>query len=470
MDRLNSNEFWLQVSGELGVELPDLIPEPEHEPTSVIEHPEEERVWNSEYFKDPPFRLRRCQIEGTKYWKDNTEGCLLEHATGSGKTLTGLMIASNMFESSDYVIIACPLKDIALQWEEEAKECFKDNVSISIIDSDHKENNPQSIASGMMRKLYQKSLLIIVNNSITKNENWSNLKMAKITKSFSIILDEAHNWLGDNRIKFFEENIFSKKKTMLSLTAKLYKGNVSTSKLHNRMLEGSVSPHYFGLFEAIREGEDGTTQRILKEYDYHLNLVPVDLASDVNSIKEELLDKAINKSKNIIKHHPNIPTIVYVKSAESDPERGARAVAGNISSIDGITAMDYIGVSTAADKKRTRDLFNSGDIDVLVAVKCLDEGVNIPRIQRLILAHGSLDDEREWIQRRGRALRIDPLFEDNPEIHDFLPIPDSNSIEDASPECLDYILKHYDKVIELASLAQHAYNLNKYKGLVGNIR
>ena len=50
------------------------------------------------------------------------------------------------------------------------------------------------------------------------------------------------------------------------------------------------------------------------------------------------------------------------------------------------------------------EMFNEGAIDALVAIRCLDEGINIPSITgALILA--SNDDYREFVQRRGRILR-----------------------------------------------------------------
>jgi len=51
------------------------------------------------------------------------------------------------------------------------------------------------------------------------------------------------------------------------------------------------------------------------------------------------------------------------------------------------------------------DAFNKGEISALAAIRCLDEGINIPSIKSaLILA--SNDDYREFVQRRGRILRI----------------------------------------------------------------
>ena len=50
--------------------------------------------------------------------------------------------------------------------------------------------------------------------------------------------------------------------------------------------------------------------------------------------------------------------------------------------------------------------FNEGAIDALVAIRCLDEGINIPSIQGALIL-SSNDDYREFVQRRGRILRVD---------------------------------------------------------------
>ena len=49
-------------------------------------------------------------------------------------------------------------------------------------------------------------------------------------------------------------------------------------------------------------------------------------------------------------------------------------------------------------------MFNDGDIDVLAAIRCLDEGINIPSITGALIL-SSNDDYREFVQRRGRILR-----------------------------------------------------------------
>lgn len=51
------------------------------------------------------------------------------------------------------------------------------------------------------------------------------------------------------------------------------------------------------------------------------------------------------------------------------------------------------------------DAFNKGDITALAAIRCLDEGINIPSIKGALIL-SSNDDYREFVQRRGRILRL----------------------------------------------------------------
>jgi superfamily II DNA or RNA helicase len=65
--------------------------------------------------------------------------------------------------------------------------------------------------------------------------------------------------------------------------------------------------------------------------------------------------------------------------------------------------------------------FQEGDINVLLAKKVLDEGVDIPATKEAILLASSTVS-REWIQRRGRVLRKSP-GKQFAEIHDFITLP-----------------------------------------------
>ena len=120
---------------------------------------------------------------------------------------------------------------------------------------------------------------------------------------------------------------------------------------------------------------------------------------------------------------------------------------------------------TSEESKDEREVviqkFTEKDINAVVAIKCLDEGINIPSIERAYIL-GSTSNYREYVQRRGRILRKS----DNKsiaEIHDFLVVPRSyesyQSIQDSNfsieKKMVEGELKRLEEYNSLA--------LNKYR-------
>jgi superfamily II DNA or RNA helicase len=90
---------------------------------------------------------------------------------------------------------------------------------------------------------------------------------------------------------------------------------------------------------------------------------------------------------------------------------------------------DNFGMRTArftsnedmATRKTLKEQFASGELQALVAIRCLDEGVNIPAIRRAFIL-ASTTNPKEYIQRRGRVLRLYPGKE-FAYIYDFITLP-----------------------------------------------
>ena len=59
------------------------------------------------------------------------------------------------------------------------------------------------------------------------------------------------------------------------------------------------------------------------------------------------------------------------------------------------------------DRAFILDRFAQSDLDVLVSMKCLDEGVDVPRTEQAIFC-ASTGNPRQFVQRRGRILRKSP--------------------------------------------------------------
>jgi hypothetical protein len=81
------------------------------------------------------------------------------------------------------------------------------------------------------------------------------------------------------------------------------------------------------------------------------------------------------------------------------------------------------------DRQRTLEVFNAAG-GVVVSIRCLDEGVDIPAVSHaLILA--SSKNPREFIQRRGRVLRRSP-GKNLAYIHDVVVVPHASDDGDGT--------------------------------------
>jgi superfamily II DNA or RNA helicase len=119
---------------------------------------------------------------------------------------------------------------------------------------------------------------------------------------------------------------------------------------------------------------------------------------------------------------------------------------------DGFSPIEYHS-NMAGDRHATLDWFKRFG-GLLVSIRCLDEGVDIPAISHaLILA--SSQNPRQFIQRRGRVLRKSP-GKDYAVIHDAIVVPVSLELE---PEQTSLLKAEMLRSIEFAKSA-----LNKSAG------
>jgi superfamily II DNA or RNA helicase len=85
--------------------------------------------------------------------------------------------------------------------------------------------------------------------------------------------------------------------------------------------------------------------------------------------------------------------------------------------------------SDSTDREEILKQFADGDIQVLTSMKCLDEGVDVPRSEMAIFC-SSTGNPRQFIQRRGRILRKHK-DKDFAIIHDFVVVPNISSTSDS---------------------------------------
>ena len=91
----------------------------------------------------------------------------------------------------------------------------------------------------------------------------------------------------------------------------------------------------------------------------------------------------------------------------------------------GMKISRYTSQEDVEERRVIRNRFKDGNnLQALVAIKCLDEGVNIPGIRTAFILASSTNP-REYIQRRGRILRLAP-GKDRAIIYDFCDASDSS--------------------------------------------
>jgi superfamily II DNA or RNA helicase len=114
-----------------------------------------------------------------------------------------------------------------------------------------------------------------------------------------------------------------------------------------------------------------------------------------------------------------------------------------------------------AQRQNRKNSFYNGDIQALIAIKCLDEGVNIPKIKTAFIL-ASTTNPKEYIQRRGRVLRLSKGKE-YAKIYDFVTLP--RPLEDVPHLTLaemkkdrTLVVNELKRIIEFKNLARNPYD------------
>ena len=111
-------------------------------------------------------------------------------------------------------------------------------------------------------------------------------------------------------------------------------------------------------------------------------------------------------------------------------------------------------VSGTTERDAMLKEFAEGKLDVLTSMKCLDEGVDVPRSELAIFC-ASTGNPRQFIQRRGRILRTHP-DKRMAEIHDLVVVPTINTTEANYAMERSMIKSEMMRVRDFASLSENA--------------
>lgn len=451
-----------------------------------------------------PSGPRDYQVQAYENWVKNDRQGIFAMATGTGKTLTSLNCVLNdaMWNEDGvfHAFILVPTIALVEQWAEEARSF---NFQGVIIVSSKAKWESRLATTLSTAKRIPTSFIIIGTYASFIRERFSNYAK-KLPTDTIFIADEAHN-IGSRSVIQKLSTITLKKRIGLSATPKrIY--DLDGSEAMERFF-GDKEPYTysFSMEKAITDG-------ILCQYDYHPHLVQLkseelDEYADItkklarlyrptsegfaeNEIAERLLLKRkriIHKAKNKLSKTIEILqnryaqdgnleyTFIYVPegyattASEDDDvvetnEENLRIINEYTNAVGNIDRNILVNqfVSGMRDRDDVLEQFKQGRIQVLASMKCLDEGVDIPRAEHAIFC-SSTGNPRQFIQRRGRILRKHP-DKHKATIHDLVVIPDlsmSSRGTDTYNLERNMVKKEIERVMYFASLSENPYETER---------
>ncbi|QZY01206.1 DEAD/DEAH box helicase family protein [Halobaculum rubrum] len=421
--------------------------------------------------------LRPYQRQAVDEWHANGGKGLFEMATGTGKTFTALAAAeeiTNQDSGPSLVVIAVPFTHLAPQWESEM-DAFQLEAPVYAYGTD----NPdwKSDLSRTLQNLEIDILdqAVVLTTHTTLCHEFFIDQIQNFSENALLIGDEAHHLGSDHQQKGLVDEY--EYRIGLSATPERYYDEEGTEFL----LE------YFGgtVFEYTLED---AIPEYLTPYEYHP--VPVELTADEFSeyqklsrklariahndqADDEVVERLAQKRANIIKSAENkyaqLSTVldrldpidhllVYTNSSQIDHVQ-------DILNEQGIIQHKFTYREDSEERQRILSGFKEGEYDALVAMKCLDEGVDVEATKQAILMSNT-GNPMEFIQRRGRVLRKSPGKEKS-TIFDFIVVPTldpSDTVADAERNILRKELKRFEE------FAAHAKNEIQARNAIGEIR
>jgi len=372
-----------------------------------------------------PYTLRPYQELAVERWLQNDCRGLLEMATGTGKTITALAGAAAAYTQRERqaLVVLVPYLHLLEQWEVEARSFGYDPVLCS---SAHQRWYPRAssrIDDFNINAITHTCLLAV--HATAAGELFQKLLSRVPGESLLLIADEAHA-LGADKLR----NALSPDAGMrlgLSATPRRWFDELGTGVLLN-YFSGIV--YEFPLEEAIG--------LYLTPYDYHP--VPVELTAEEMTRYQELsarialaakraetdeneqirLERLLLERAGLVWRARNkLPVLLELVTRIKDEAKERAeplshmliycapgehsAVLRQVSSL-GLRCHEFVHSVSLRDRREVLEAFATGDIQVLVAIKCLDEGVDVPSTRTAVFM-ASTTNPREFVQRRGRILR-----------------------------------------------------------------
>lgn len=415
---------------------------------------------------------RDYQKTAFENWKNNGQKGLFAMATGTGKTLTALNCLLEIYKRKGYykAIILVPTITLVNQWEKECRKFrfmeivkvfsknlyWRDEIDCLRFNEKYKKEGEPDVSYIIIATYASYSRKIIHNilNSFDK-------------RRLLLIADECHNIASGSFLKHLNAIPYLRRIGLSATPDRQFDedGNRGLRKFfgceehftYEYSMEEAINnkvlcrymyyPHVVTLTDEEKKAYVELSLKIAKFYNSHQN--SLETADEYIRMlllqRKRIIHKAANKlnvfkeiiSKRFAEKGHLKYTLVYVPEGSqpdyvpgTDDFDQAEEIADDfeteslinqytqtVKNLDeSITVRKFIAGQT--DRETILSDFASGQLQVLTSMKCLDEGVDVPRSELAIFC-SSTGNPRQFIQRRGRVLRMHP-DKYRAELHDLI--------------------------------------------------
>jgi superfamily II DNA or RNA helicase len=472
------NPEWITVS------LPDAVREkiiadyaPDEFPASLKEIVDQPK----------PFGLTRSyQAEAVQAWLDNEMRGILEMATGTGKTRTAkACIEEASKQGSLLTVVVVPYNHIGSQWLEELS-----HTNPLMVAGKWRESLGDKVFDAQLGRLSRLTLVVVKNTASKKDFIRLLSDMSDHFDNTLLVGDEVH-WLGAPSLQSALLD-FADFRLGLSATPQRYFDDFGTEVLDD-YFEGVVFK--FSIEDALKARDDNGN-RILTPYSYHpvfvelteeeseaywkitRQILAIKEAGKKDPIQQKKLEElylyranigkvASQKVPRLMELLASFPlelkkTLIYC--ADYSQMRDVTEILGKfdvypqkITGEEGTAPKAQFNLKS--ERQHILDHFGSGNLDVLLAIDCLDEGVDIPSA-RIGIILASSGNAKEFVQRRGRLMRISPGKE-SAAIYDLCILPKATSSSGGIRNLIEVELRRIEEFAEVALNKQEVHDLVK---------
>jgi superfamily II DNA or RNA helicase len=439
-------------------------------PSGAADHLKRAALKGLDAVKDIPIETKARsplphQASALDAWANHGHRGVFKHATGSGKTFTAILAIRDQVLQNRPTLVLVPSRLLLEQWAEELRHEIP-KATLLLAGGGHSKWKSANRLEGMTSPSEALGGRIVLATMATAASDGFRLKVAQ-GAHLLIVADEVHQVGSPENSKVL--TLDTGHRLGLSATPERYGDLAGTNQLLTYF--GGIIPPPITLMDAVRAGR-------LVPYEYYphpINLTAAE-ADDWRSISREitlevarqkkdqngrkplterakmlLIKRAriakkaslkVNLARTIVRDHyqPGEHWLVYCEDADQLASVMAALRA------DGLSPTEYHS-SMTGDRDATMAWFRTFG-GVLVSIRCLDEGVDIPSVSHaLILA--SSQNPRQFIQRRGRVLRSAP-GKMIAVVHDAIVVPVHL---DDEPEQAALLQSELSRAIEFANTA-----------------